>query len=197
MRIRLGKARKTCGFMMEGLEQRELLSAAVDGVVVSDPQPASDLVIAADAIQAPLAAPTGVNITKTFSTSLIVGWTDQSASESGHRVERSIDDVTWVTAGTVGPNVTSFQDTGLTPNTPYFYRIVAFDFLSELPSDAITASTSSQSLQLGYDNNGLASINYNGATLLDTANTPTDNLTSSLHDGFSVYDYKILKWDGT
>jgi len=78
--------------MMEGLEPRELLSAAADGVIVSDP--ASDIVIAADAPQAPLATPTGVNITKTFSTSLIVGWTDQSASESGHRVERSTDDAT-------------------------------------------------------------------------------------------------------
>src|SRR2546423_9898185 len=113
----------------------------------------------------------------------MLGWPHKAATESGHRVQRLIDNATWNAAGTVGPNVTSFQDTGLTPDTAYFYRVVAFDFLSELPSDAITASTSSQLLQLGYDNNGLASIVYNGTTLLDTANTPTDNLTSSLHDG--------------
>jgi len=183
--------------MMEGLEQRELLSAAVDGVITSDPQAASDIVIAADAPQAPLAAPTGVNIIKTFSTSLIVGWIDQSASESGSRIERSTDGAAWATVGTVGPNVTSFQDNALLPATPYVYRVVAFDFLSEFASDPITATTSSQLLQLGYDSNGLSSIYYNGSTLLDTANTPTDHLTTSLHDGFSVFDYKILKWDGT
>src|SRR2546423_289694 len=148
MRIRPGKARKTCGFMMEGLEGRQLLSAAVDGVVLADPQPASDIVIAADTILPSLAAPTGINIVKTFSTSLIVGWTDQSASESGHRIERSPDDATWTTVGTVGPNVTSFQDIGLTPDTTYYYRVVAFDFLSELPSDPITAATGSQLLQV-------------------------------------------------
>ena len=87
--MRFGKARKSCGFMMESLEGRELLSSAIDGVVSTDPQPAADLAITADVTQPPLAAPTGVHISKTFSTSLIVGWTDQSASESGHRVERS------------------------------------------------------------------------------------------------------------
>src|SRR5437764_11207956 len=101
MRMRAGKARKTCGFMMEQLEGRELLSGV------------------------PLAAPTGVTIAKTFSTSLIVDWTDQSDSESGSRIERSPDDATWATVGTVGPNVTSFQDTELTPDTTYFYRVVA------------------------------------------------------------------------
>ena len=172
---------------MEGLEPRELLSAAADGVIVSDP--ASDIVIAADAPQAPLATPTGVNITKNFSTSLIVGWTDQSASESGHRVERSTDDATWTTAGIVGPNVTSFQDTGLSPTTAYYYRVVAFDFVNELPSDAIVAVTGAQSLQVGYGDTGLTNISYNGTTLLNT--------TASPKDGFYIYDYKIIKADGT
>ena len=120
MGMRLGKARKTCGFMMEALEGRQMLDGA------------------------PLAAAVGVNIVKTFSTSLIVGWTDQSASESGSRVQRSLDGNSWETIGTVGPNLTSFQDNGLTPDTSYFYRVVAFDFLSEIPSDPINASTSSR-----------------------------------------------------
>src|SRR5437660_4922269 len=189
MRMRLGKARKSCGFMMETLEGRELLSSAIDGVVSTDPQTAADLSIIADVTQPPLAAPTGVNITKTFSTSLIVGWSDESASESGHRVERSTDGVIWTTAGTVGPNVTSFQDTGLTPDTSYYYRVVAFDFLSELPSDPIAATTSAQSLQVSYGDTGLSNITYNGTTLLDLATSPKD--------GFSIYDYKVIKWDGT
>jgi hypothetical protein len=187
MGLRLGKARQTCGFMMEPLERRELLSGAVDGVL--DPQPASETVISADVTPPRLATPTSVNITKTFSTSLIVGWTDESASESGHRIERSSDGAVWSIAGTVGPNVTSFHDSGLAPDAVYYYRVCAFDFLSELPSSAITATTSSQLLQLGYSDKGLSNISYNGTTLLDLAVTP--------YHGFNVYDYKIIKPDGT
>ncbi|HEV8378363.1 MAG TPA: fibronectin type III domain-containing protein, partial [Tepidisphaeraceae bacterium] len=183
------KARKTYGFMMESLERRELLTSAVEDVVLTDPQAPSDIVIAADITPAPVAAPTGLNITNTFSTSLIVAWTDESASESGHRIERSIDSAVWTTAGTVGPNITSFHDTGLSPNTAYYYRVVAFDFLSEMPSDAITGSTSSQSLQVGYNTAGLSNITYNGTALLDLAASPKD--------GFFIYDYKIIKPDGT
>jgi len=189
MRMRLGKARKTYGFMMESLERRELLSGAVDGVLDTAPEAASEIVVAADTTPPPLGAPSAVNITKTFSTSLVVGWTDESASESGSRVERSTDGVLFSTVGTVGPNVTSFQDTGLTPNTPYYYRVVAFDFVGELTSGAIVGSTSSQLLQLGFSDTGLSSINYNGTTLLD--------ISKNQYDGFLVWDYKVIRGDGT
>src|SRR5205823_2332341 len=132
---------------------------------------------------------TGVSITKTFSTSLIVGWTDQSASESGSRIERSSDGAAWTAVGTVGPNVTSFQDNGLTPDTAYFYRVVAFDFLSESASDSINPTTSSQLLQVAFDSTGLHNITYNGTALTDLSTFP--------QDGFRVGDYKIRRSDGS
>jgi len=149
--------------MMESLERRELL----DGV--------------------PLAAPTGLNISNTFSTSLILAWTDQSQFESGSRIQRSVDSLEWSTVGTVGADVTTFQDTGLAPNTTYYYRVVAFDLTSELASDPMTAATSSPLLQVGYDANGLSNLSYNGTTLLDLAANPAD--------GFGLQDYKIIKWN--
>src|SRR5215216_5636854 len=103
MGMRLGKARKTCRFMMEPLERRELL----DGVAPSqDPQAVPEIVMAADTVTDPLAAPIGVNVTKVFSTSLIVGWTDQSEIEAGFSIERTTDNVNWIAAGTVGVNAT-------------------------------------------------------------------------------------------
>ena len=48
MGMRLGKARKTCRFMMEPLEQRELLTTAVDGVLAGDPQAPSDFAMEPD-----------------------------------------------------------------------------------------------------------------------------------------------------
>ena len=67
--------------------------------------------------------------------------------------------------GTVGPNVTSFQDTGLSPTSSYFYRVVAFDFVSEFASAPITATTTAQALQVEYGGTGLSKITYNGTTL--------------------------------
>src|SRR5882672_4645780 len=187
MRMRLGKARKTCRFMMEPLEGRELLDGTAP---VQDPQLAPELVVAADTVTDPLAAPIGVNVKKVFSTSLIVGWTDQSEIEAGFRVERTTDNVNWTTAGTVGPNATSFQDTGLIPDTAYNYRVVAFsDIGAESVSDATASATSSQLLQVTFDSNGLHNITYNGTVLHDLSTSPLD--------GFRVLDYKIRKADGS
>jgi len=187
MGMRLGKARKTCRFMMEPLERRELL----DGVAPSqDPLAVPEIVMAAETVTDPLAAPIGVNVTKVFSTSLVVGWTDQSEIEAGFRIERTTDNVNWVAAGTVGDNATSFQDTGLIPDTAYNYRVVAFsDIGTESVSDATASATSSQLLQVTFDSSGLHNINYNGTTL--------HNLDSFPLDGFRILDYKIRKSDGT
>jgi hypothetical protein len=59
------------------------------------------------------------------STSLIrLTWFDPNLVETGFRVERSTDGIGYVTAGTVGPNIVSFDDTGLNPGTLYYYRVV-------------------------------------------------------------------------
>jgi len=50
------------------------------------------------------------------------------AGETGYRIERSADGSTgWSTAGAVGANVISYTDTGLTADTPEFYRVTAFN----------------------------------------------------------------------
>lgn len=63
------------------------------------------------------------------STKLTLNWSDASGNESGFKVERSTDNfvapanTTLVT--TTAANVTTFTDTGRTPDTIYYYRVRA------------------------------------------------------------------------
>jgi titin len=52
-------------------------------------------------------------------------WTDLSNNETGFRIERSTDNITWALVTTTGANATSYTVTGLTRNTNYYFRIRA------------------------------------------------------------------------
>jgi len=60
-------------------------------------------------------------------TSINLSWTDNSNSESGFRLDRSPDGVSWSFLVNLGAKVEAFIDNGLTPSTNYFYRIRAFN----------------------------------------------------------------------
>ncbi len=72
-------------------------------------------------------APTTVTFTGTASTTTTVNWVDNSSTELGFAVYRSADGgTTYSFVGQVAAGVTSFNDSGLSPNTQYFYQVAAF-----------------------------------------------------------------------
>jgi hypothetical protein len=76
----------------------------------------------------PPEAPTGLSAAATGSTTVDLSWTDLSDNETGFRVERKEGAAgVFSEAGTVAANTTSFPDTGLSPNTTYYYRVFAFN----------------------------------------------------------------------
>ncbi|MBD3241880.1 MAG: hypothetical protein GF331_14925 [Chitinivibrionales bacterium] len=94
---------------------------------------------------------------------IAVSWTDNSASETGFIVERSVDGAAFAEAGRVGADVTSFDDPDLAAGT-YEYRVIAFnddvqadpsatviETLSGSPRFAVTAPTSGETLYGGLD----------------------------------------------
>ncbi|MGF1632303.1 MAG: fibronectin type III domain-containing protein [Phycisphaerae bacterium] len=64
-------------------------------------------------------------------------WTDNSTTETGFRIERSIDEVNWSTLGTVGAGTTSYFDANINPVSTYFYRIVT----TAAAGDAVPSAT--------------------------------------------------------
>jgi len=73
-------------------------------------------------------APTNLNATAASSTQVNLSWTDNANNETGFRIERAPGGTTsFVEIGTVGANVTSYQNTGLTASTNYGYRVRAYN----------------------------------------------------------------------
>ena len=55
-------------------------------------------------------------------------WQDNSSNEAGFKIFRSLDrGLTFTQVATVGPDITSWVDTGLTPLTAYYYNVTAWN----------------------------------------------------------------------
>ena len=73
----------------------------------------------------PPAPPSDLAATAAGSSQINLVWTDNATDESGFKIERSLDNVNFSPVTTTGADVTSYADSGLTPNTTYWYRVSA------------------------------------------------------------------------
>jgi hypothetical protein len=76
---------------------------------------------------APPAAPINLIATALSATRIDLAWTDNANNEDGFKIERSTDGITFTQIATVGANVTTFSNTGLTCATFYQYRVRAYN----------------------------------------------------------------------
>ena len=78
----------------------------------------------------PVEQPTGLVATTESRTSITVNWEDNADNESGYVIERSISDTTSFEAiDTLLINQVDYLDSGLSPNTIYYYRVRVIDNL--------------------------------------------------------------------
>jgi hypothetical protein len=74
------------------------------------------------------AAPGGLSATAESSTKISLSWTDNSDNELGFRIGRKEGTGgTWATVTTIAADGTGYEDTGLTPETTYYYRMQAYN----------------------------------------------------------------------
>ena len=72
------------------------------------------------------AAPLNLTATAASSTRLNLSWTDNSNNETGFKIERATSSTgTWTQIATTATNVATYNNTGLTANTTYYYRVRA------------------------------------------------------------------------
>lgn len=90
-------------------------------------------------------APTSLSALGISQDSIRLDWLDASNNEDGFIIERAVDpNLIWFEIDTVGPNVTSYTDSGLPADSTYFYRVRAFNSAgSSTPSNVAGATTSS------------------------------------------------------
>ena len=131
----------------------------------------------------PPLAPSGLNANPSGSTAVSTYWIDNSASETGFRVERSENGgATWVEAGTTIE--AGFFDGGRTTEQPVCYRVIAFNTLGDSP-----ASTMDCTAPPAAPTNLVATT---AETAPDLAIDLTWSDNSSVEDGYVVlrrYEY--------
>ena len=155
-----------------------------------------------DTAEAPL-PPTNLTGTVASTTQINLSWTDNSTNETGFKIERKTVTGTYAIVGTTATDVTTFNDTGLTPATTYTYRVYSnnavgnsLNYSNELiltttniinpPTITTTPVSSITSISAGsggnITNNGGANIIARGVCW-STSPNPTIALTTKTSDG--------------
>lgn len=87
-------------------------------------------------------APTGLSGVVISQSEIDLTWMNNSAGASHQRIETSSDGNSWSTLIDLGPNATSYQHTGLTANTTYYYRVTSLASGGDSPpSSSINKTT--------------------------------------------------------
>lgn len=89
----------------------------------------------------PPAAPAQLTATAASTTQINLQWTDASDNETGFELERSTDGLTFTKITDVAANATTYPNTGLTPNTRYYYRIRAKNAVGTSGYSAVADAT--------------------------------------------------------
>ncbi len=123
---------------------------------------------------APPAAPTNLTFTNISGASMTLNWSDNSSSESGFAIYKSLDGTNFTFASSTAPDVTTYIASGLSFSTTYYWRVFAFtegalsDFI--VGSEITTAPTLSGTKYIGM---GTYSMDY--ATLTDAFTAVNNN----------------------
>ena len=83
-------------------------------------------------------------------TEVRLGWADV-ATETGYRVERSVDGESWISVAVLGDDVTTFTDTGLSAGTTYHYRVVAANGAGDSPASNVVQVTTPSDVPASSD----------------------------------------------
>jgi phosphodiesterase/alkaline phosphatase D-like protein len=148
-------------------------------------------------------------------TKIQLNWTDQSSNEAGFYIERSPNGTTFKQIATVGANITTFLNKGLTPSTNYFYRVRAYAGTTKsaysntasaitlstvvAPSNLQTTSISTSQISLTWSDNSSDETGFkiqrstDGVTFKDVK-TVTANTKSWTNSGLvtgTTYYYRV------
>jgi hypothetical protein len=91
-------------------------------------------------------APSNLTATSNGSSSIRLAWSDNSANETGFKIERKVGVAgTYATVTTTAASATSFADSGLVAGTVYFYRLSAVNSAGASATVEATAATAAAS----------------------------------------------------
>jgi hypothetical protein len=95
------------------------------------------------ALPPPPTAPTNLTATAVGSSQINLSWTNTSPSQTGVKIERSVDNATFTQITVAGATAVSYSNTGLNASTTYFYRVRT----TNLSGDSAYSATASATTQ--------------------------------------------------
>jgi titin len=165
---------------------------------------ASEVAFASASESQPIPAPSGVSVTQLTNSSARVAWTDNSATENGFTIERTIDGgATFTKLTTTAKNATTYTDNAVPAGVFAMYRVTAAGrFVASEPvltnsiatipavvtgvnvlshtSDTVTyrwsaaAGATSYRVELSLDGTNFSSVGTTTARLFDITGLPAD-----------------------
>jgi hypothetical protein len=134
------------------------------------------------AAQTPPAVPANLTAAGVSSSQISLAWTDNSNNETGFKIERCLGATcsNFAQIATVGANVASYSDTGLSASTSYSYRVRASNSAGDSDYSNTTSATTQAASSLPAAPSGLTAT----ASATQINLTWTDNSTNET--GFSI-----------
>ena len=156
------------------------------------------------------AEPSNLNVEAISDEILRLSWTDNTAYESGFKIERDADGG-FVELGTVSSDVTEFTDSGLSFGQNYSYRVAAFTSVNTsswaiiaaatefpAPSDLVASSVSDSELLLTWRDNTSYETGFkierddgSGFTEIETVSADVIEYTDSGLSFGQNYNYRV------
>ncbi|HXB56240.1 MAG TPA: fibronectin type III domain-containing protein, partial [Vicinamibacteria bacterium] len=122
----------------------------------------------------PPTAPTNLTATAASTGQINLSWTNTGTSQTGVKVERSVDNVTFTQITIAGATAVSYSDTGLNSSTTYSYRVRATNVSGDSPySAAASVATLAPLPPPTAPTNLVAAAAGSGQINLSWANTST------------------------
>jgi hypothetical protein len=94
----------------------------------------------------PPTAPTNLTAAAAGSNQINLSWTNTSTSQTGVKIERSTNNVTFTQIAVAGATAVSYPDSGLSASTTYFYRVRATNSSGDSAYSNTASATTSQSV---------------------------------------------------
>jgi len=100
-----------------------------------------------------ISAPSNLSSSVGSSTQINVSWTDNSTNEAGFSIERAASNGgPWTQIGSTGANVTNYSNTGLSPNSVYWYRVRAYNGNSTSNYSNVVSATTQDAAPIAPSN---------------------------------------------
>lgn len=151
------------------------------------------------------AAPGGLTATAASSSAINLAWSDNSNNETGFDIERSTDNANWAALASLGSNIQSYTNTGLTASTSYYYRVRAKNsagsssYSNVANATTLPAGSTTVTVDLRDGLNGYAGTQdtYVASGVVNSSFGTSASVLADGADGANGELVSLLKWNLT